>query len=93
MGSYRNNTNICVSREIIPFFVISLLKSFHLQMIISIPFLRANYLRTYLLIMRTRFFSLLYVGGTYKRLVFTCYKNIFYMIAVLILFYAGNRKK
>ena len=33
-------------------------------------------------------FTLQYVGGTYARLVYTWYKNIFYMIAVLIVFLA-----
>ena len=44
---------------------------FHLQMRISFPFLRAKDLYTSLLIMRTRsFFTLLYIGGTYARLVY-----------------------
>ena len=61
---------------------------------LSFPFLRAKDLRTSLLIMRTRsFFTLLYVGGTYARLVYTWYKNIFRMIAVLIVFHAANKKK
>ena len=39
------------------------------------------------------FFTLLYVGDTYARLVYTWYKNIFCMIAVLIVFFAVNRGK
>ena len=67
---------------------------FQLQMRISFPFLGAKYFRTSLLIMRTLvFFTLLYVGGTYARLVYTWYKNIFCTIAVLIVFFAVNRKK
>ena len=38
-------------------------------------------------------FTLLYVGGTYAKLVYTWYKNIFRMIEVLILFYAANGAK
>ena len=65
-----------------------------LHMVISFPFLRAEDLRRFLLIMRTRgFFTLLYVEGTYERLVYTWYKNIFRMIAVLIFSLAVNRKK
>ena len=42
------------------------------------------------------FFTLLYIGGKYTRLVYTWYKNIFHMIAVMIVFlavikYAHNR--
>ena len=63
-------------------------------MIISFPFLRAKDFRTYLLIMRTcSFFTLLYVGVTYARLVFTWYKTIFRKIAVFIVFHAANGKK
>ena len=41
--------------------------------------------------MRARsFFTLLYVEGTYSRLVYTWYKNIFHMIAVLIVFFEVN---
>ena len=44
--------------------------------------------------MRNRsFVTILYVGGTYARLVYTCYKIIFRMIAVLIVFDAANKKK
>ena len=44
--------------------------------------------------MRTcSFFTLLYVGGTCARLVYTWYKHIFRMIAVRILFHAANEKK
>ena len=65
-----------------------------LHMVISFPFLRAEDLRRFLLIMRTRgFFTLLYVGGKYARLVYTWYKNIFRMISVLIVFLAANEKK
>ena len=35
----------------------------------------------------------MYVGGTYTRLVYTCYKNIFHMISVLIVFLAVNKKR
>ena len=57
----------------------------------SFPFLCAKDLRTSLLIMRTcSFFHLLYVGGTYARVVYIWYKNIFCMIAVLIVFHAEN---
>ena len=63
-------------------------------MIISFPFLRAKYLRTYLLIMSTRsFFTILYIGSTYTRLMYIWYKNISPVIAVLIVFLAGNEKK
>ena len=41
--------------------------------------------------MITRFFlTLLYVGDTYARLVYTWYKNIFRTIAVFIVFFAVN---
>ena len=64
---------------------------FQLQMRISFPFLLAKYLRRFLLVIRTcSFFALLYVEGTYARLVYTCYKNIFHMIAVLVVFLASN---
>ena len=44
--------------------------------------------------MRTHsFFTFLYIGGTYSRLVYTWYKNIFRMISVLIAFLAENEKK
>ena len=46
------------------------------------------------MITRTRsFFTLLYVEGIYARLVYTWYKNIFHMIALLIVFLAVNGKK
>ena len=35
----------------------------------------------------------MYLGGTYARLVYSWYPNIFHMIAVLILFHAVNEKK
>ena len=38
-------------------------------------------------------FTLLYVGGTYVRLVYSWYQNIFHVIAVLIVFHAANEKK
>ena len=67
---------------------------FQLQMRISFPFLLAKYLRRFLLITRTlSFFNLLYAGGKYARLVYTWYKNISHMIAVLIVFLAANEKK
>ena len=68
-------------------------ESFQFQMGFSFPFLRAKYLRTSLLIMIIcSFFTLPYVGGTYARLVYILYKNIFRMIAVLIVFHAANKK-
>ena len=39
------------------------------------------------------FFTIVYVGGLYARLVYTWYKNIFRMIAVLVVFLAVNKKK
>ena len=35
----------------------------------------------------------MYVGGTYTRLVYSWYQNIFHVIAVLIVFHAANGKK
>ena len=53
------------------------LESFQIQMGFSFPLLRANDLRLSLLIMRTRsFLTLLYVGDTYARLVYSWYQNI-----------------
>ena len=70
------------------------LELFQIHMRISLPSLRAKDLRMSLLIMRTRsFLTLLYVGGIYTRLVYTWYKNIFCVIAVLIVFLASNGKK
>ena len=67
---------------------------FQLQMRISFPFLHAKDLRTSLLIIITcGFFTLMYVGGTYARLVYTWYKNIFHTIAVLLVFLAAGKKK
>ena len=67
--------------------------SFQLQMRISFSFLSAKDLRMSLLIMKTlSSFTLLYLGGTNARLVYTWYKNLFRMIAVLIVFLAANRK-
>ena len=52
-------------------------ESFHIQMGLSFPFLRANDLRSSLLIMITRsFFTLLYVGGTYARLVYSWFDTL-----------------
>ena len=69
-------------------------KSFQLQMRISFPFIRAKGLRKSLLIMRTRsFFTLMYIQGTYVKLVYTWYRNVFRVIAVLVLFIAVNQKK
>ena len=63
-------------------------------MIISFPFLRSKDLHTYLLIMRAcSFLTLLYVGVTYARLVFSWHKTIFRIIAVFILFHAANGEK
>ena len=43
--------------------------------------------------MRTcSFFIPLYLGGKYARLVYTWYKNIFYMIALLIIYLAARYK-
>ena len=67
---------------------------FQLQMRISFIFVLSKDLRRFLLIMRThRFFTLLYVGGTYARLVYTWYKNILHIIVVLIVFLVENEKK
>ena len=61
---------------------------------ISFPFLRAKDLHTTLSIVKNHsFFTLLYVGGTYARLVHTWQKNIFRMIALLIVFLAVNGEK
>ena len=38
-------------------------------------------------------FTLLDLGGTYTRLMYNWYKNVFGMIAVLIVFFAMNEKK
>ena len=60
----------------------NIVESFQLQMRILFPFLRAKDLRAKdlrasLLIMRTcSCFTLLYIGDTYARLVYTRYKNI-----------------
>ena len=59
----------------------------------SFPFLRTNDLRLSLLIMRTRIFYTLVHVGTYTRLVYSWYQNIFHVIAVLIVFHAENEKK
>ena len=60
---------------------------------ILFPVLLTKNIHRFLLLMRTRsFFTLLYVGGTYERLVCTWYKNIFYMIAILIVYLAENNK-
>ena len=46
----------------------TVVESFQLQMGFSFPFLCAKYLRTSLLIIRTRIFlTLLHAGGTYTR--------------------------
>ena len=67
---------------------------FQLQMRIPYPFLLAKYLSRFLLIMRnSSFLTFLYIGGTYARLVYTWYKNIFHVIAVLIVFLAVNENK
>ena len=61
---------------------------------ISFPLLRAKDLHTSFLIMRTHsFFTLLYVWETYARLVYTWYRNIFRMIAVLIVSFELNKKR
>ena len=69
-------------------------ESFQLEMRISFLLLLSKDLHTPLLIMRTgSFFTPLYVGDTYTRLVYTLYKTIFRMIAVLIVFLAVNEKR
>ena len=67
---------------------------FRLQMGFSFPFLRANDLRLSLLNIRARsFYSLVHRGwGTYARLVYNWYQNIFHAIAVLVVFHAANGK-
>ena len=53
-------------------------------------------LRTYVRLYVSRelvVFTFLYVRGKYARLVYTWYKNIFCMIAVLIVFLAVNEEK
>ena len=66
---------------------------FQFQMRTSFPFLLAKDLRRFLLIMRTcSFLTLLYIGGTYARLLYTWYTNIFHMIAVLIIFLSVGEK-
>ena len=47
----------------------------------------------FLLVRNRSFFTLFYIGVTYARLVYTWYKNILYMIAVLIVYLAANDKK
>ena len=65
---------------------------FQLQMRISFLLLLAKDLHRFLLIMRTRsFFTLLYMGDTYARLVYNWYNSIFHMIAVLMFYFAANR--
>ena len=67
---------------------------FQIQMRISFPLLIAKDLHRFLLIIRTHcFFTILYVGSTYKRLIYTWYKNISHMIAVLIVFLVENKRK
>ena len=63
-------------------------------MIISFTSLLAEELRRFLLIIRTcSFLTLLYVGVIYARLVYSWYKNILHIIALLIVFLAANKKK
>ena len=60
---------------------------------ILVSILRTKDLRMSLLIMTTSsFLTLLYVGGTYERLVYIWFRNIFCMIAVLIVFHTANKK-
>ena len=66
---------------------------FQLQMRISLPFLLDKELLRFLLIMKTRVFYSPVRRGTCARLVHTWYRNIFHMIAVLIVFLAVNQKK
>ena len=66
---------------------------FQIQMRILFSFLLTKTIHRFLLILRTRsFFTLLYLEGTYARLVYTWYKNIFYMIAALIVYLAEKYK-
>ena len=67
-------------------------ESFQLQMGFSFSFLRTNALRSYLFIMRTHSFYSLVCRGTYARLVYSWYQNIFLVIAVLIVFHVVNEK-
>ena len=65
-----------------------------IQMRLLFPFLLTKNIHGFLLLMRNRgFLTLLYVGVTYARLVYTWYKNIFYMIAVLIVYLTANNLK
>ena len=65
-----------------------------LQMRILLPFILTKNIHRFLLLMRTcSFLTLFYVGGTYARLVYTWYKNIFYMIAVLMVYPSENDKR
>ena len=58
------------------FIIYLTVESLQIQMGLSFPFLRAKDLRMFLLIMRTRsFFTLLFVGGTFTRLVYIWYKK------------------
>ena len=63
---------------------------FQLHMRILFPFILTKNIHKFLFLMRTRIFTLLYIGGTYARLVYTWYKNVFYMIVVLIVYLAAN---
>ena len=63
-----------------------------IQMRISFPFLRVQHLRRFFYHDNLQFFTLLYVGGKYARLVYTWYKSIFRMISVLIVFHAAKKK-
>ena len=42
---------------------------------------------------RRNVFTLMYIGGTYERLVYNWYNNIFRMLAVMIVFLVVNQKK
>ena len=66
---------------------------FQLQMGFLFPFLRAKYLRTSLLIMKTLFLNSPLRRVTYARLLYIWYKNIFRMIALLVVFHAANGEK
>ena len=42
---------------------------------------------------RRNVFTLMYIEGTYERLVYNWYNNIFRMLAVMIVFLVVNQKK
>ena len=66
-----------IPKDIYPLFNYSVAVLLQLQMRISFPFLLAKELRRFYWSREIVFLSLLYVGGTYSRLVYTWYKNNF----------------